>query len=346
MYLALSLALAVLSTVTCALDISKSEEKALAACVDDFMAYPDKMMWAPQPKISPRHPFIFFHQRKAGGSSVKQTLFQAAQKIGLQVFIPCAGGVPCGTYNFNHRPGIAYNGKKIPVSREVSLFAGHFTWGEQFALARYNGERETNFACTTNYREPISRLVSCIYFRRLKSGCISDISLKQLHELLHKMDTYGTSCLNEPFYIMSGFKDGLLTDSLEYNNLDSRKLLRGNVRRELGGSEGRKLLHNLAIGIFNSTLRHTLKCAPLILEVPETYELVSNRFPDLGAKGAFDHHVHANNKNNTHCPPLTWDQIKLMQEHSFMESMLYNATLKKVQGYIDATKAASTSAHP
>ena len=44
-------------------------------------------------------PFIFFHQRKAGGTTIRQMLFSASQVINSTSFIPChTPGLDCQTY--------------------------------------------------------------------------------------------------------------------------------------------------------------------------------------------------------------------------------------------------------
>ena len=103
-------------------------------------------------------------------------------------------------------------------------------WGSQKALheknrgrqQRHHGHRQQGFSCMSNFREPVSRLKSCLYFRFLNdphytkaSGCIDKLSVSQLINLISKeVDHYSNSCINEPFRILSGFLDEDIINSI------------------------------------------------------------------------------------------------------------------------------------
>jgi len=99
----------------------------------------------------------FFHQRKAGGSSLRKFL--------LDEFIAAAGRktarsqsyVPCNIQdckNWDPNPRRQFMGK-------YRLLAGHLSFTTAAARAVY-GEAQI---LITNFREPVSRLVSCIKYR-------------------------------------------------------------------------------------------------------------------------------------------------------------------------------------
>ena len=52
--------------------------------------------------ITEHNPVILFHQRKAGGSSLRTTLATAARALNLTFFIICHASVPCDTYSFHN----------------------------------------------------------------------------------------------------------------------------------------------------------------------------------------------------------------------------------------------------
>ncbi len=101
---------------------------------------------------------------------------------------------------------------------QIAIYAGHFRWGIQSDLAR-SGHKysRTHFSCLTNYRHPIDRIESCIYYRfqdKLNGACLMDMSFEQIQDILTWVDPYGQTCLNEPFRIMSGFHEDAVIDHL------------------------------------------------------------------------------------------------------------------------------------
>ena len=120
------------SSLGLAVDLTPFEKQQIDESVSEYLAVPNAVMWAKQPEISVQHPLIFFHVRKAGGSSLRLTLADAAQKARLPIYIACTsthGNLPCDTYHFNiaDKPW------------EKAVFAGHFQYGEQHMLARADG---------------------------------------------------------------------------------------------------------------------------------------------------------------------------------------------------------------
>ena len=109
-------------------------------------------------------PFIFFHQRKAGGTTMSSQIFKAAQNISLPVFIPCFAGIPCETYqppqttNFSKIPAI-YGGHLYysGLMRTLTLHHNNNRHGNTATLKKY----EPQYTCFTSFRSPISRIQSC-----------------------------------------------------------------------------------------------------------------------------------------------------------------------------------------
>lgn len=332
MMLPLVLALVACTLSARAYNISHSEQGDIDRAVADFLSYPDEKMWSVSPAISTKHPFIFFHQRKCGGSSFRATLRKAAAKLNLKTYIPCMDGVSCDMYSFNH-----LRGNQLPVSGDVAVFAGHFTWGEQHDLARWG--REANIACTTNYREPVSRIVSCLYYRHKASfgnKCINDLTVEMLRKLLFKRDEYGDSCLNEPFFIMSGIKDRPALDHLQEDG-ETWSRLRRNLRNGSHESPGRQLLGRGAAAIIDFTLQHTAKCAPIVLELHGSENLVAARFPDLGKAGGFkEEHANRGQKKQT-CQFPTGEHLETIRSQSRLETIVYDAVFLKVQAQMNKT---------
>ena len=103
---------------------------------------------------------MFFHQRKAGGGSVRYALVAEAQRLKLPYYVPCFKKLHCDTYNAG--------------DAAAAIYAGHFPWGVQAELTRratYDAEARAwrsprdGASCLTLFREPLPRLESCYYFR-------------------------------------------------------------------------------------------------------------------------------------------------------------------------------------
>mmetsp|Transcript_5972 Transcript_5972/g.24989 ORF Transcript_5972/g.24989 Transcript_5972/m.24989 type:complete len:874 (+) Transcript_5972:53-2674(+) len=62
-------------------------------------------------------PLVFFHQRKAGGTTLRVALHRAAVALGKTAFIPCFGGVSCEIYDAPPQHG-----------RRIDLLGGHLRW--------------------------------------------------------------------------------------------------------------------------------------------------------------------------------------------------------------------------
>lgn len=143
-------------------------------------------------------PFVFFHQRKAGGSSVRATLRDAAMKWGLKSWIPCLGSVNCNLY-------------APPFKDQAVIFGGHIYWP---SFVKMLGEREwtrpvehpskLHFDCLTIFRDPADRVPSCWNFRMRNSRAFDNLTAADLRSLLpHAMSEFAEGCNNEALRILS-----------------------------------------------------------------------------------------------------------------------------------------------
>ena len=277
--------------------------------------------------VTTTRPFIFFHQRKAGGSSIRATLHAGAKKKNLKSYIPCLSSekkLRCDTYTLP---------EKLTAKNAAVIYGGHIPWGEpQNKYERFlhdeAGSRE--FSCATNFREPLSRVASCLHFRfpePFENKCITDMDTDVLLQYLKKPDTYGSSCLNEPFRIMSGIRTDVFADKLDVCTPHKRSELISGVHPEF----------MIALTL---TLKHIMKCSPLILEAPESYTMAQQRFDDASGvrfvtrSGGM---VHLNAKRNNHtcgdAKKHPWQQknLHLMLCVTAVEQMLYRAVVQKTE---------------
>ena len=93
-------------------------------------------------------PFVYIHQRKCGGSSVREAIFRGSLALGLNLtsFISCYFNVSCWTFDPNSAVKGAY-----------AIYAGHFNWYTVVPDDR-------DFACLTTFRHPVSRVNSYISY--------------------------------------------------------------------------------------------------------------------------------------------------------------------------------------
>ena len=174
---------------------------------------------------SPSRPFVFFHQRKAGGTTMRSLIATTAQKLGLHFFLPCFARVSCETYE-------PPQGKSDMV-KQVSVLGGHLYWPALEKSLEINkvidshwkiqqpgkeGASPSSYArapfdCFTSFREPVSRVVSCWNFRFVQPSMganqlplVSGMNTTEIDRNLN----YGASaqfegCNNEPLRLLSDF---------------------------------------------------------------------------------------------------------------------------------------------
>lgn len=285
-----------------------SELETLHEVVTEFLLYPNEQLWKPVGEVSIERPFILFHQRKAGGSSLRATLERAGKILELPYFIPCAG-INCDLYTF-------------PYSSKYAIYAGHFKWGTQGDFARFNTSHRSEFSCATNFRHPFSRIESCLYYRffdRLKGRCVMDMPMDEFREMFLDTDEYGSSCINEPFRVLSGVNDEVVIDNLMHGKEDS-------FRRQR-----RQLVSSYAMEVFKQTVKHIQRCPPVVLEIAETYDILAETIPKLGRVGAFEATAmeKVGSKSRKICDHLEGDYLEVVKEYAGLEMILYDAVVRK-----------------
>jgi hypothetical protein len=235
--------------------------------------------------------------------------------------------------------GLSFSDYKIPASPVFSAYAGHIQWPQRLKLENITD----SISCVTNFREPVSRIVSCLYFRFLQGKCINYLSLEALEKLLWKKDIFGFSCLNEPFRILSGTTgkgDEELLDHLENNAPVWRKkpsTSKTASRNNLAQSRSRLLLKSEATSIFEQTLLHVSQCSPLVLEMPQSFNLSNRRFISLknSSSQLFVTEKHSNTgKKGSVCSAPVNKHLEMIKLFCELETLLYDAIYKKVQSAI------------
>jgi len=313
-------------------NFSATEREELNVMLKEFAEFPNKVMWSTVQEISEAHPLFFLHQRKAGGTSLRSTLYNASVLASLSSFIPCFGSVGCFKFGF---PTVgANNGHK-------AVNGGHFPWQEMMdmrhtVLPQKNTGGLSEMSCVTNFRHPVSRLISCIYYRfRTLNKCIMDMTTDELREMFFKVFWHDHTCLNEPFRILSGIEDEEWLNMLDEVPLLSDKKDEGITYRRMGFG---------AAPVLQNTLRHVTRCAPIVTELPESYTLIERRFPRL--KNAFQaDYIWTGRKEATKCAPPKNAHLNLLLRYTSLERILYNAVYRKVRHRIIEVFGNTTSKH-
>lgn len=292
---------------------SAQEQLLINASINKFMEYDNAMMWKPISLISNQAPFIFFHQRKAGGTSVRTALNVTASKMNVSGHISCYD-VSCNDYH-------------IPTNKVSTIYAGHFQWNEHTSINHASKGSISKFSCMTNLREPVSRIISCLYFRfgyLFKGTCLSKLSNSTFLSFLdRKLDRNGNSCLNEPFRVMSGADDEKFISSLGFVS---------NLQNHTNPFIPR--LNSASAMYLESTLKNIQTCVPHILELHRDNEILfEHKFPLLAKHDTFKETkvVPGGSVKRDGCGPPTAYQQHVIEKIAAYESVLYNAVLAKVK---------------
>lgn len=319
-------------------------QQSLQRIQNNFLKLSEDKLWKPIENISIGEPFFFFHQRKAGGTDIRVGLHTLGKQLGLPTFVICYDA-PCVLI-------------EIPLDHARAIYAGHINWGKQFyipANARNFDEKlsqdsndyrleksellkniknsETNlrpYHCMTNFRDPLSRIISCIYFvhRRelnlLNVSCISELNdLELVHLVRHQYTVSGNTCINEPFEIMSG-----ITDYELLGNLGSDLVV-----NQDGNSYDIKPRFNVVDEfVLEITLKHMEKCIPMMIESADNIEFMKHKAPILYNHNVFhESNQQPHTKESDKCGRPTDRQIELLENLVAFETILYQTVNSKFQ---------------
>ena len=132
--LAYSASLLIIAAIAGALSFSEEDDFTFAShtkianIMDDFRAYPNELMWRQVRDLNDKnHPLIFFHQRKAGGTSIRDSLYKVSKRNKLSNYIVCFSkhAHDCDMY-------------ELPVTQLYSIYGGHFHWNSLRYFNRFH----------------------------------------------------------------------------------------------------------------------------------------------------------------------------------------------------------------
>ena len=250
---------------------------------------------------TPNVPFVFFHQRKCGGSTLRQLTSRGARAHHLPAFIPCLN-TPCVPF------------AEVPISqRHKAVYASHFNWVHitNMMYFKSNGNHDwdhpihTPYPCMVNIREPISRVQSCWSYR-MTSELSADPS-EFSSQLRDGRSRFNEGCNNEPLRTM--WSGG--TDENQVNTLtvDSRT----------------------ALDALSDTLTHVSRC--LIVDLSrcaESRRLARAYLPWMN----FSCHVHANAQHR-HWNLTDARLLAIVREQNALEIMVYDYATKLFNAQMD-----------
>lgn len=201
---------------------------------------------------STQKPFVFFHLRKAAGSSLRRIIDKMAQDLHLTRWIPCKNGVPCvpssmpppgeggkekavyaGHVNYNHMsqlvrqrfaktPNITDDSKVVKTLTFKDLSTGREHNNTYISLQEDNLHNSNFGSCLTNIRPTVSRVVSCWNYRflhdvrgKLDVPEASNATVELLTAMLPEaVDKFGNGCNNEIARIFGRTNDENLINHL------------------------------------------------------------------------------------------------------------------------------------
>ena len=181
-------------------------------------------------QLVPSHewPFVFFHLRKAGGSTVRTALDDAAKAAKVDSFVACQGGVSCTTWG----PSTDHHDGKGP-----DVIGGHFfaPLVDRWASQRWSTGRHAAFlanstttnapACFVLLRQTVPRVKSCWNYRFIQTmgqslrhklpgvRSFGNTSAAEIGRTLPRArSNYDEGCNNEAARVLSyhGFDEELL----------------------------------------------------------------------------------------------------------------------------------------
>ncbi|CAK0894791.1 unnamed protein product [Prorocentrum cordatum] len=255
--------------------------------------------------ISVERPLVFIHQRKAGGISLRSILFSQAKRLHLPFNIKCFSE-PCESYSYG--------------TSKVAVYGGHVDWLElsrtfarqgQFTSKDVWKDGVQQFSCITNFRDPLSRIQSCYYYRFKKFGapdCLAAVKPEDMKQFFRQgRSEYGLGCLNEPFRMLSGLVDeALFNDDTDDQEWDY---------------------------VFNSTLANLAHCVPIILENCSTLDVAVSWFPQL--KHIADLRTVRKNRGGEKCE-LSQRHLDVLEDLTRHERNLYDLAVQRADKFFSS----------
>lgn len=156
-----------------------------------------------KPTPTPSRPFVFFHQRKTGGSSIRKMLVESAKGYDLTFRVQCFGGVHCNSYDVPLNLGLsAVYGGHLYFPSAVKAIHQQTVRSASFRPVQ---EDDYGFDCLTIFREPVSRVQSCWNYRFPPAArAFNSYGVEEIRRMLPLgMSFYDEGCNNEPLRILS-----------------------------------------------------------------------------------------------------------------------------------------------
>mmetsp|Transcript_6942 Transcript_6942/g.17221 ORF Transcript_6942/g.17221 Transcript_6942/m.17221 type:complete len:393 (+) Transcript_6942:100-1278(+) len=161
-----------------------------------------------QDAFTSNHTTVYFlHQRKAAGSSLRRILFNKLKDAVGKEEAFARSYMPCITTSCQEFELPIYEANYLG---ELKLVGGHMSYHVPFARAIYDEEGIEQSVFITNFRDPLSRIKSCMFYRYpSKTFAVlrsKDFSVKTMENLLMtRKDQFNSTCIQEPFRILSPF---------------------------------------------------------------------------------------------------------------------------------------------
>lgn len=118
-----------------------------------------------QAEPTPSRPFVFLHNEKTAGSSLRRHIAASAKQRGAPFYVPCYDADAIyrqdeRCYGFNLSNASVSNGGD---KAGLAVIAGHFQWGVWQDLVAWDDKQP--LACFTMVRHPVDRAISFYYER-------------------------------------------------------------------------------------------------------------------------------------------------------------------------------------
>jgi hypothetical protein len=177
-------------------------------------------------------PFVFFHIRKAAGSSLRTFIYESSKSHGLDAWVPCLGKWKCVPFSLP------------PPSEPQAVYAAHVNYAQMAQLLRETGpnligtttqtfrdrnvtyhslddDRKEPFgSCLINIRPTVNRVESCWNYRFINKGAPKDkgwsnVMAEEWNTLLPEaVDIHGNGCNNEYARILGNTPDESLVNRI------------------------------------------------------------------------------------------------------------------------------------